>query len=172
MAKKKPAPAIPKVKKTQRTSRDLKAVQKQLRTELAESCLEVANRKGVNLFEYLLNFVTNDFEALGYVGKRTIVTPDGGVFVEDWISPEMRFAATKEAIKYVAPQLKAIAIVAPPTGPEGDDGRPKRQLTRQDLVDAIKADPFFQLAAHEVVDVTNTADEPEERTRLSDPFEA
>jgi hypothetical protein len=127
--------------------------------DIGERCSDIAKRRGVNLFEQLLHYVTGDEKALGYEGMRTRFMKGGEVVVEPWITPEMRFAATKEAIKYVAPQLSAVAITELNSMGQGDeDFEETRPATRQEIIDAIKNDPFFQVQAKEIIDVTPELD--------------
>lgn len=157
-------------KKKIRSSRSLIHARRQMLEEINERCVDVANRRGVNLFEMLLEYALGNEKALGYEGTRTRVLKDGGVIQENWITPEMRFMATKEALKYVAPQLSAIALtdLAKPSDDEENETRP---ATRQEIIDAIKRDPFFQVKPNEVIDVTPEI-EPDSDPEKShnDPF--
>lgn len=158
-AQKKPGPG--------RSTRNLSLARKQLSKDLEEKlCSAIAKDMGVNLFEMLVHFAKGDSEALGYKGLRPRFLKDGGVIEEEWITPEMRFIAVKEAIQYVAPKLSAVAIsdLAPPTPEEEREHRP---VTREDIISAIKNDPFFGLKAQEVIDITP---EPQEITNVEDPF--
>lgn len=145
--------------KQPRSTRSLALARKQVMRDIEERCSDVARRRGINLFEILLDYVTGDAKALGYEGQRTRFLKDGGFVLEDWITPEMRFAATKEALKYVAPQLSAVAITDLNQMESDLEGSEEsRPATRQDIIDAIKNDPFFQVQANEIIDVTPKED--------------
>jgi len=156
--------------KQPRSTRSLIVARRQLMKDLGERCLDVANRRGINVFEMLLHYVIGDEKALGYEGKRIRYLKDGGFVEENWITPEMRFAATKEALKYVAPQLSAVAVTElgsmAEDGEEGDETRP---ATREDIIKAIKDDPFFQIQKHEIIDVTPSKDPFQEETNAAGP---
>lgn len=71
---------------------------------------EKARELKVDIFEILCLFAKGDFEALGYDSSVYIKeSKDGGSTTLGYvISPETRLHATKEAAKYLYPQLKAI----------------------------------------------------------------
>lgn len=158
--------------KAARSTRSLVAAKKQLIIDMGERCGDIAKRRGVNLFEMLLEFALGNEQALGYEGKRTRFMKDGTVLLDDWITPEMRFAAVKEALKYVAPQLSAIAItdITPPSEDE-EAAAGLAPATRAQIIEAIKRDPFFHVKPEEIVDVTPQSNETsDEDEGHNDPF--
>lgn len=157
-APKKPGPA--------RSTRNLALARKQLTRDLEERCAEIAARRGVNLFEMLLDYAEGNAKALGYEGQRARFLKGGEVLMEDWITPEMRYHATREALSYVYPKLAAVAIAD--MTPKDEDTANKRPPTRQELLEVIKGDPFFQVQPEEskLIDVTPKKDVPD----VSDPF--
>lgn len=141
--------ARPKFEKNRRTMAEAK---RKMLAKIGEQCGEVALRRGVNLFDKILDFVEGDEKALGYEGQRTKFLKDGSVIVEPWITPEMRLVALKEALKYVYPQLKATTVMELSSQADADED--SEPLSREELVRIIQQDPFFQLQPNEIIDVT------------------
>lgn len=147
-----------------RTTKSVQLAKKQVMRDIEERCADIAKRRGVNLFETLLDYVQGDWEKLGYKETRDKMTKDGSVISEPTITPEMRFAATKEALRYVAPQLSAIAI-HDLQDPNADESGALKPASREDIINAIRNDPFFQVQEGEIIDIT-----PEESQDHKDPF--
>lgn len=149
-----------------RSTRNLALAKRQLLKDIGDRCSDIAKNRGINLFDILLHYVEGNAEALGYQGQRTRFLKDGGVIMEDWVTPEMRFAAVKEALQYVSPKLNAVAI-QDLTPPDENETQELRKVSRKDIIAAIKGDPFFVAQANEIIDIT-----PEETPQLpsADPF--
>lgn len=79
---------------------------------------EIAAWVGVDPFEVLLHFAGGNFAELGY-------SPED-------ISPGLRFRAAAEAVKYLHPTVKAIALFD-----GGDDARAEKQRMVDHLMDAL-----------------------------------
>jgi len=141
--------ARPHFEKNRRT---LSAAKRKMLEKIGEQCGDVARRRGVNLFEKILDFVEGDEAALGYEGKRTKFLKDGSIIEEPWITPEMRLVALKEALKYVYPQLKATTVME--LSAQTDAEEDSEPLSREELVRIIQQDPFFQIQPNEIIDVT------------------
>ncbi len=82
-----------------------------LKTKFGPKAEETAKRLGVDPFEILLLFASNDWKALGYNSATREVATKGGGFVEvDTIQPIERIAAAKSACPYLLPTKQAIAF--------------------------------------------------------------
>jgi hypothetical protein len=95
---------------------------------------DLADKLGVNPFEILLHFAKGNWEALGYEGPTVTKVTQGGVVVEDRISPELRSSSAREACKYLFPQLKAVEH----SGPNGGPMEVAPAATNQERLELIK----------------------------------
>lgn len=107
----------------------------------------IAEAMGVDPFLVLLQFVKGDYEALGMPATRTKFTSQGQPYPEETITPEMRLDAAKMATAYLYPKLGALKVVSDGEEQTHQQGviRDVKAITKQDIIDAIKQDPFFQL---------------------------
>jgi hypothetical protein len=96
----------------------------------------LAEKKGVDPLEILLDIASNNWEALGY-DKAYITKVNLGIeYEEAVISLEERSRAAKESAKYIYPQLKSIEH----TGKDGTDLFAKRLLEAQARVSTLVGD--------------------------------
>lgn len=117
---------------------------------------ELAEELGINPFEIMLRLAANDWEGLGYKeGERRIEVAGGGSYYEDVIPPALRGQMAKEAIKYLAPQLKSVEHSS-----DGSMGNTFIAVTKEQIKEAIALDPMLE------IDVTDTArQEDEQKTK-------
>lgn len=76
---------------------------------------KLAEEKGCDPLEILIDIAKGDWEALGYEKDHVIKFSMGNPFAESVITMDHRVSAAKEAAKYIYPQLKAIEL----TGKDG-----------------------------------------------------
>ena len=108
---------------------------------------EILENMNVNPIEVLAHFMTNNYEALGYLETRTVVTKSGATIEEPTISPELRAMCAKELASYVYAKRRAIEV----TGKDGEPLLPpSRRLTPEELSDIVRRARVSELKASDV----------------------
>lgn len=93
----------------------------------------LAEKKGCDPLEILLDIAKGDWKALGYKVKYVTKVNMGIEYEEDVILLENRLNAAKEASKYIYSQLKAVEL----TGKDGANLFTQRLLMAQSRVETL-----------------------------------
>lgn len=73
-----------------------------------------AENLGIDPFELCLKYAVGDWQGAGFQEEHIFIEkPDGAVAARPSITPEMRFAAIKEACKYLYPTKQSTDIKVP-----------------------------------------------------------
>jgi hypothetical protein len=103
-----------------------------------QELMDKAEELGADPYTVLLLFTKNDHEALGYDKHTVVGVSKSGEAIEGLtISPELRAQCARDACQYIYPKRKAVELS------QDADNPVFAPLSREEIIDAIKNDPFF-----------------------------